>query len=47
MYRTPFRIIALDNGALLRVHAHVTAAGALTVACAELEPALRSTEDIA
>lgn len=47
VYRTPFRIIALDNGALLRVHAHVTAAGALTVACAELEPALRSTEDIA
>ncbi|WP_261993773.1 hypothetical protein [Streptomyces sp. t39] len=47
VYRTPFRIIALDSGALLRVHAHVTAAGALTVACAELEPAHRSTEDIA
>lgn len=48
VYRTPFRIVALDNGSLLRVHAHLTAAGALSVSCAELVPAPpRSTEEVA
>ncbi|MFF8842924.1 hypothetical protein ACF08N_09330 [Streptomyces sp. NPDC015127] len=47
VYRTPFRIVALDNGSLLRVHAHVTAAGALAVNCAEVIAAPRSTEEVA
>ncbi len=34
VYRTPYRIVALADGSLARVHAHLTAAGALAVACA-------------
>lgn len=47
VYRTPFRIVALDNGTLMRVHAHVTAAGALAVNCAEVIAPPQSTEEIA
>ncbi|MGP3952699.1 hypothetical protein [Streptomyces sp. 7N604] len=36
VFRTPYRVIALEGGALLRVHAHVTAAGALAVTCAAI-----------
>ncbi|MFG2196344.1 hypothetical protein [Streptomyces sp. NPDC048639] len=36
VFRTPYRVIALEDGALLRVHAHVTAAGALAVTCAAI-----------
>jgi hypothetical protein len=35
VFRTPYRIIALDGGSVVRVHAYVTPAGALAVACAE------------
>ncbi|MEU6080518.1 hypothetical protein [Streptomyces sp. NPDC047108] len=38
VFRTPYRVIALEDGALLRVHAHVTAAGALAVTCAAIDP---------
>lgn len=34
VFRTPYRIIALDDGSLTRVHAYLTPAGALAVACA-------------
>lgn len=34
VFRVPFRTIATDDGALLRVHAHLSAAGTLTVSCA-------------
>lgn len=47
VYRTPFRIVALDNGSLMRVHAHVTAAGALAVNCADVIAAHPSTEEVA
>ncbi|MFJ4337581.1 hypothetical protein [Streptomyces sp. NPDC088915] len=47
VYRTPFRIVALDNGSLMRVHAYVTAAGAFSVSCADVTDAPRSTEEVA
>jgi hypothetical protein len=34
VFRTPFRSVALDNGTVLRVHAHLSAAGTLAVSCA-------------
>lgn len=34
VFRTPYRIIALEDGSLTRVHAYVTPAGSLAVACA-------------
>ncbi|MFB7634144.1 hypothetical protein ACFC0M_24800 [Streptomyces sp. NPDC056149] len=34
VFRTPFRTIATDDGALLRVHAHLSAAGTFAVSCA-------------
>lgn len=37
--RTSFRIIALEDGSLLRVHAYITSAGALAVSCVGLEGA--------
>lgn len=33
VFRTPFRTIATEGGALLRVHAHLSAAGNLAVSC--------------
>ncbi|MFF0474364.1 hypothetical protein [Streptomyces sp. NPDC004284] len=47
VYRTPFRIIALDNGSLMRVHAYVAAAGAFVVSCVDVIDAPRSTEEVA
>ncbi|MEV6008837.1 hypothetical protein AB0M29_18700 [Streptomyces sp. NPDC051976] len=35
VFRTPYRIVALEGGSLVRVHAYVTPAGALAVACAD------------
>ncbi|MEU3609011.1 hypothetical protein AB0E83_26720 [Streptomyces sp. NPDC035033] len=37
--RTSFRIIALEDGSLLRVHAYITSAGALAVSCVGFEGA--------
>ncbi|WP_282695083.1 hypothetical protein [Streptomyces sp. CC208A] len=37
--RTSFRIIALEDGSLLRVHAYITSAGALAVSCVGIEGA--------
>ncbi|WP_438488284.1 hypothetical protein [Streptomyces sp. S186] len=34
VFRTPFRTIATEDGALLRVHAHLSAAGTFAVSCA-------------
>lgn len=34
VFRTPFTIVALEDGSLARVHAHLTPSGALAVACA-------------
>lgn len=34
VFRTPFTIVALENGSMARVHAHLTPSGALAVACA-------------
>ncbi|MFD0143251.1 MULTISPECIES: hypothetical protein [unclassified Streptomyces] len=45
--RTSFRIIALENGSLLRVHAYVTSAGALAVSCAEFEGAHDGAKEVA
>ncbi|MFF7195890.1 hypothetical protein ACFZAM_19610 [Streptomyces sp. NPDC008079] len=36
VFRTPFRIIALDDGSLTRAHVYLTPAGALAVACAAI-----------
>lgn len=36
VFRTPFRIISLADGSLTRVHAYLTPAGALAVACAAI-----------
>jgi hypothetical protein len=33
VYRTPYRVVALADGSLVRVHAHLTAAGVLAVTC--------------
>ncbi|MFG2723475.1 hypothetical protein ACGFW5_35010 [Streptomyces sp. NPDC048416] len=34
VFRTPFRSVALEDGTVLRVHAHLSAAGTLAVSCA-------------
>uniref|UniRef100_A0AAU2UYZ4 Uncharacterized protein n=1 Tax=Streptomyces sp. NBC_00003 TaxID=2903608 RepID=A0AAU2UYZ4_9ACTN len=34
VFRTPFRAVALADGTVLRVHAHLSAAGTLAVSCA-------------
>ncbi|MEV0371736.1 hypothetical protein AB0I10_18210 [Streptomyces sp. NPDC050636] len=34
VFRTPFRTVATEDGALLRVHAHLSAAGTFAVSCA-------------
>ncbi len=47
VFRTPIRIIALDNGSLMRVHAYVAGAGALVVSCVDVIPASPSTEEVA
>lgn len=36
VFRTPFRVISLEDGFLTRVHAYLTPAGALAVACAAI-----------
>ncbi|WP_327291142.1 hypothetical protein [Streptomyces sp. NBC_01198] len=36
VFRTPFRVISLEDGSLTRVHAYLTPAGALAVACAAI-----------
>ncbi|MFI0981284.1 hypothetical protein ACH4SP_30275 [Streptomyces sp. NPDC021093] len=38
VFRTPFRTIATEEGALLRVHAHLAASGNLAVSCAPIAP---------
>ncbi|MGW7411410.1 hypothetical protein [Streptomyces sp. NPDC054863] len=38
VFRTPFRTIATEEGALLRVHAHLNATGNLAVSCAPIAP---------
>ncbi|MFF6791319.1 hypothetical protein ACFY9C_19855 [Streptomyces filamentosus] len=43
--RTSFRIIALEDGSLLRVHAYITSAGALAVSCVGLEDAPGGAEE--
>ncbi|UJB41719.1 hypothetical protein [Streptomyces sp. A1-5] len=43
VFRTPFRTIATEDGALLRVHAHLSAAGTFAVSCAPFP----TTEDSA
>ncbi|GAA0590317.1 hypothetical protein [Streptomyces crystallinus] len=47
VYRTPFRIVALDNGSLARVHAYVTPAGVLAVSCTGFGTAPRGAEEVA
>ncbi|MGP9020861.1 hypothetical protein ACT1U9_21000 [Streptomyces sp. BR1] len=47
VYRTPFRIVALDNGALARVHAYVTPAGVFAVSCTGFGTAPRGAEEVA
>ncbi|MEU7112038.1 hypothetical protein [Streptomyces sp. NPDC046182] len=47
VFRTSFRIIALENGSLLRVHAYITSAGALAVSCAEFEGAHDGAKEVA
>ncbi|WP_158822243.1 hypothetical protein [Streptomyces sp. NRRL F-5727] len=43
--RTSFRIIALEDGSLLRVHAYITSAGALAVSCVGFEGAPDGAEE--
>ncbi|MFI1965955.1 hypothetical protein ACH429_17905 [Streptomyces pathocidini] len=43
VFRTPYRVVALDGGELLRVHAHFTPAGALSVTCAAVADTARTT----
>ncbi|GHA69108.1 hypothetical protein ACIQRS_10915 [Streptomyces termitum] len=43
--RTSFRIVALADGSLLRVHAYITPAGALAVSCAAFEGAPGGAEE--
>ncbi|MFD4372011.1 hypothetical protein [Streptomyces sp. NPDC058486] len=43
--RTSFRIIALEDGSLLRVHAYITSAGALAVSCVGFEGAPGGAEE--
>ncbi|GGT17306.1 hypothetical protein GCM10010271_20380 [Streptomyces kurssanovii] len=47
VFRTPFRIIALENGSLLRVHAYITSAGALAVSCVAFEGAAEGAKEVA
>lgn len=47
VFRTPFRIIASDNGSLLRVHAYITSAGALAVSCAAFKGAGEGAKEVA
>ncbi|MGW1008979.1 hypothetical protein ACWD4X_02875 [Streptomyces termitum] len=43
--RTSFRIVALADGSLLRIHAYITPAGALAVSCAAFEGAPGGAEE--
>ncbi|GHB73306.1 hypothetical protein GCM10010331_71600 [Streptomyces xanthochromogenes] len=43
VFRTPFRAVALEDGSVLRVHAHLSAAGTLAVSCAPFVTAKDST----
>ncbi|MER5738955.1 MULTISPECIES: hypothetical protein [unclassified Streptomyces] len=45
--RTTFRIIALEDGTLLRAHAYITSAGALAVSCVAFEGAPDGAEEVA
>ncbi|MFE5797867.1 hypothetical protein ACFQ8C_35530 [Streptomyces sp. NPDC056503] len=45
--RTTFRIIALEDGTLLRAHAYITSAGALAVSCVAFEGAPHGAEEVA